>query len=471
LSNRNRKQKFSKAADPSTDGYNQENELFNFRGLPYSCDVARIDKIICGTVSRKTAVRDYPYFQINQKSSIYHLVLDLDCENAVLDWYDSDISFLPSFFVGKVKDGKLIRPHAVIKLEIPVKTDSRKQMRFLQVIKNAIFQKLIDEAGSLKGYEDRKMPRQIKNPNCKKNWKTIVGDPRTWTLSELRDELELPKSEELTDADRLISSNSATYFDEEDAALGRNCNIFNRVKGAAYAYKKLAINEEDLYQFTYNTCLEIDAEESAIPLPISEIRSIAKSVSSWTWHKYDGAGLNDRDIDIGACRRAMLINSEMPLKQKQTIGGRYGASQNSIKTFERVKEIFETLKSENRQMSDRSISKEFKISRNTISKYKDLALAELEKSVGIPLKEFTDSLKNMGIRERLKTVYQESGPLEILNAERIMAYRDKELWEFRRSKTDPTMLIDKDNVQISEDMVKPYVISNDQFSIDDEIPF
>ena len=59
----------------------------------------------------------------------------------------------------------------------------------------------------------------------------------------------------------------------------------------------------------------------------------------------------------------------------------------------------------------------------------------------------------------------------ILNVERIIAIKDKEVWEFRRSKTDRTMLIDKDNVLIPEDMVKPYIIPNDQFSIDDEIPF
>ena len=61
-------------------------------------------------------------------------------------------------------------------------------------------------------------------------------------------------------------------------------------------------------------------------LPISELRATVKSVTTWTWRKYEGTGSKTRR---GVMR---LETSDLDLQQKQILSGKFGASESERKT-------------------------------------------------------------------------------------------------------------------------------------------
>lgn len=450
-----RARKFTSAAESRPGSFDQENELFHYLSVPRWCRVSHLDKEVRGPFARKDAVKDWPYIELNQKNRIWHLVLDLDCDHAVLDWYDSDIPFMPSYFVGRRKGGQLVRPHAVIKLSIPVNRSSWAQMRLLRVIQHRIMDLLAD-AGGPEGYQDRKMPDRSKNPRHRA-WKVIVGDPRSWTLYELRDALGIPEKDDLDSdelRDKLVGNNP--YFDKDDAARGRHCELFQRLRGPVYAYKKFALNEQDLFNFAMDKANEINDQYFAgDPLNFKSLRNTARSTSHWTWIFYTGSGKNDRIVNWGVCRREGLIDDSMNMSERQAVGGRYGATQHALKTFERVKEAYKQLKENGRLDAPlKAMVREFGIARNTIRKYRDFALAELEKSTGIPLSTFIEGLKNRGV----KTVYQKSRAVRQTQAPDLRAERDGKVWEFWIDPNVPGILRDHLGRPTFREFVEPYII-------------
>lgn len=283
-------------------------------------------------------------------------------------------------------------------------------MRLMRVIHHKILELLADEGCKV----DYKVPTLTKNPRFKKVWKTIVGDPREWTLYELRDALGIPQKSDLDDEDLLIERDIAgSYFNADEAASGRNCFVFQTVRGRAYVYKNKAISQDDLFNYVLEQCIDIDSSNHPNnPLPFSELKGIAKSVSWFTWHKYTGSGANDRVIDHGACTRLGLINDEMSLSEKQAVGGKYGATQYCLKTLERVKDMLRQVEQEARDLSISAMAREFSISRNTIKKYHDFAIAELRQNASTE----PSLAVATGV---VKPVHQESGPIGNLWGEAI----------------------------------------------------
>lgn len=371
--------------------------------MPYCCRVGGLDKHFRGPFDRKEAVADWPYIELNQKTRIKHLILDLDSDHAILDWHDSNIPFLPSYFVGRQKNGIVVRPHAVIKLRIPVDKNSWGQMRLMRVIHHKILELLADEGCNV----DYKMPTLTKNPRFKKVWKTVVGDPREWTLYELRDALGIPEKDDLDEDDlRVEYSIAGTYFNADEAASGRNCFVFQSVRGLAYVYKSKAMSEADMFNYVLEQCIEIDSSNHPHrPMSFKELKGIAESVSWFTWHKYKGSGANNRVVDHGACKRLGLINDGMSLTQKQAVGGRYGATEHCKKTLQRVVDMLRQLEAEGRDLGLKAMSREFGISRNTIKKYRDFAAAELRQNAPT---EVSSDQPARGV----KPVHQESGLVE-----------------------------------------------------------
>lgn len=407
--------------------------------MPHHSYVSDKSKHQVGPFPRKEAVASWEYIEVNQRDRIYHLVMDLDADDAILDWYDSRIPFFPSYFVGQRKKGRIVRPHAVIKLRIPVKTDSAKQMRLLQVLKNRIFD-LLSEAGGPDGYNDRRMPPRTKNPRHRA-WSVQVGDPREWTLYELRDALDLPALEDLDDEDRIVTrAKHSYYFDQDRADLGRNCNLFERLRGAVYAQKAVAHSMQDLHNFALDLARDLNDEHHADnPLPWRAVKATAWSVARWTWLHYTGSGAGMRTVDWGACSRYGLITDDMTMRQRQAVGGRYGATRNAIKTLERVKAMYQSLKETGRTLSLKEMAREFGLARNTIRKYRDFALAEIEKSTGIPLAAVIDRLKNQGV----KTVHQESSPAKESSSEPdLRGLRNGQVAEFWFVPGEPDTYLD-----------------------------
>ncbi len=184
---------------------------------------------------------------------------------------------------------------------------------------------------------------------------------------------------------------------------------------------------------------------------------MAKSLAGWTWRSYAAGTMEFRDIDFGACSRAGLIKPEMELNERQAVGGRYGATQNALKTFERVKGMLKALRDEGRSLALRAMAEEFEMSVNTIRKYMDFALEEIEKATGVPVSQIISRLKKQGISQRVKTVHQGRAEEQNPSSPDLIAERDGEVeWYWIRPGA-PGCYYDRQGKEAYRRFIDPHV--------------
>ena len=372
------------------------------------------------------------------------MVFDIDCDHGVVDWLDN-VQIQPAYFVGKWSGGHLVRPHAVIKLRIPVDLTKGKQASLYKAIRSHISDLLafgtsvIDpDTGKRKSLLDDGEKPTTKNPNHSA-WSTIVGDDRLWTLDELRIALDMPSADELEhDEIKQMYVRAGQHFDIENAMNGRHCMLFESLRGLAYAYKAACGTEEQLYQYVYAQAHEFDALNNVRDrLPISSIKATARSIARWTWRKYKGSGQH-RDINHGAC--ADEIEPHMSLKERQSIGGRYGVKQNASKHESAIRSAL-TARSE---YTVKGLARDLSISIKTVRKY--VRMIEAEASISPP------SQPSKGGGNIVSSgVCTAPGP-------DVKAERDGIVWEFWHDTESDDHYIDDVGARIPASYVESYVI-------------
>jgi hypothetical protein len=111
----------------------------------------------------------------------------------------------------------------------------------------------------------------------------------------------------------------------------------------------------------------------------SKIHSCAKSIARWTWRNYTGA---QHSKDIGACHREGLISPSMTKKDRQRVGGKYGASKNAQSKREAVLAALHDLREVGQPLVISKLAADLGMSRNTVKKYLPKAAVDSAKSVG-----------------------------------------------------------------------------------------
>lgn len=311
-----------------------------------------------GRLPRHKAIKR-PRVQVNTQDLIHNAIFDMDSKHAMLDWLDY-VPIKPAYFVGKVEKGVIIRPHAVIKLRIPVNLKKRKQASLYFAIRARI-EELLSFGGTKVDGGDK---ITTKNPNARKHWKFRIGDDRLWTLDELRIALDMPMPDEL-DREEIVSTyrQAGDYFNLENAQQGRNCMLFESIRGLVYMHKSQCGSEEQLYQYALTEARQFEAlNNPRNPQRPSEIKATARSVARWTWRNYTGRG-EYRDIRRGAC--APDITPDMTLSQRQAVGGRHAVSENARKHQQAVLKGMK----DNPDFTIKGLAKQLKMSVNTVRKY------------------------------------------------------------------------------------------------------
>ena len=129
-------------------------------------------------------------------------------------------------------------------------------------------------------------------------WRTIWGREQPYSLPELAralpEDLPLPKRIKTAEA----------------VGLGRNVTLFDGLRAWAYRSRRLysrfeAFSEACLYQAQ-------GLNVFAAPLPVSELRSTARSVAKWTWERFSAAEFaavqRQRQARWAASRRTSLLD-------------------------------------------------------------------------------------------------------------------------------------------------------------------
>lgn len=214
------------------------------------------------------------YIQTNPGSIVYSLVLDVDHADALYRAYNTDLP-TPSW-VAQSPSG---RAHAGYMLKVPFRTDAPEQRK----------------AASLAARVEEGLRRRLdadpgyaglitKNP-IHEDWDTLWGTPELHSLAGMAEQLgkDLPKP-----LARKRGAESEAY-----AGLGRNCLLFEETRQWAYtAFLRYSKDSLSDFMAAVHDHVTILNSQLSTPLPESEVRSIANSISRWTWKNFSEANFS-----------------------------------------------------------------------------------------------------------------------------------------------------------------------------------
>ncbi len=210
-----------------------------------------------------------PYVQINRPHLRVWSIFDIDRPGAAVAWEDAGLP-PPSWAAVNRENG---HAHLVWGLSAPVLVDSpdmrQAPMRYLAAVESLMREKLQADPG-FSGLI-------TKNP-IHPLWHTLRGPRLGYELAELAKYL--PDLEKHTPKRRK----------PEEVGLGRNVTLFDWLR--QYAYRHIRHYKGDVRNFVlWQSHLNVKALErnSEFPHPLDprECWHIAKSVSKWTWNRFD----------------------------------------------------------------------------------------------------------------------------------------------------------------------------------------
>lgn len=218
------------------------------------------------------------YLEFNPAGKINWLVFDLD-RAVECPWEDVKLP-APNLFVQTRHNG---HAHLAYALAASVGTSGASRLapiRFAADVQYGMTKRL--------GADRSFINRFTKNP-LNGHWRTAWLTPHPFELSDLRGWLD--------------DGDVWRHADTEPATgLGRNVDLFDITRRYAYTrvmqHKRKGYSVEKwqshLFEFAGGQNLDLSP-----PLPVSEVRSIAKSVARWTWARFNGEQINERQAERG----------------------------------------------------------------------------------------------------------------------------------------------------------------------------
>jgi hypothetical protein len=124
-----------------------------------------------------------------------------------------------------------------------------------------------------------------KNP-MHERWRTYSINAESYSLGEMSEYVDLAKY-----GDRRRSM--------PETGLGRNVNLFNRLR--LWAYKAIRQGWPDFDQW-HRACFDraVGYNQTSNPLPISEVKSTALSVAKWTYRNFNSAAFSELQAHRGS---------------------------------------------------------------------------------------------------------------------------------------------------------------------------
>ncbi|WP_305418717.1 replication initiation protein [Photobacterium leiognathi] len=250
----------------------------------------------------KSTAIEKKYLQINQPKMVTYLIFDIDRIGAALSWYDKNLP--PPYWTStNPKNG---HAHIVYRLKTPVCTADIahwKPIKYMAAIESAMAARL--------GADRSFAGLLTKNP-LHNHWKNEFWTDYEYTLDELADYLDL--------RGHPLRCNSVM-------GVGRNCELFDNVR--RWAYKAIREYWEPNYRQAWLGAVYeyVEALNSQfnVPLPVSEIKSIAKSIANWTYREFTPDKFRQSQAKKGAnggkvSKRKPVKNSDRTLKPWEGLG-------------------------------------------------------------------------------------------------------------------------------------------------------
>lgn len=224
--------------------------------------------------TRARAIKE-PYIQANGPTHRYWLILDVDQSDAAVRWMDVDAP-PPNLIVTNPKNG---HAHYLYALVTPVRTapdGSLRALRYAASVERGLREKLSADAGYT--------GLITKNP-VHDDWRCASATSHVYELSELAEYVDL-------------STPPRAANDEDYAGLGRNCDLFERLRKWSYRAIRQGWPNADRWS---EACL-IRAQmlnDYDQKLAYSEVRAIAKSVAEWTYARMSASAFSAWQAEKG----------------------------------------------------------------------------------------------------------------------------------------------------------------------------
>lgn len=264
---------------------------------------------------------EYLLIQPNTAKRVVCLCFDVDRPFAAIDWSDRNCP-PPNVTVRNPENG---HAHLIYMLEAPVAVSDVariKPVMFMAAIQEGLRRDL--EAD--RGYSGL----VVKNP-WHKHWITHEWRDIPYALEELAELVELP-----TMAEMRRRSRQADY-----AGLGRNCTVFEVVRKQSYSLVREFWRPDGEKHFTkavLDLVLTSNLSDIGNPMQPNECRAIAKSISKWTWARFNRhefrAIQSARGQKKGAAKREELLPTAQSMaaegKTQREIAAALGIGQKTV---------------------------------------------------------------------------------------------------------------------------------------------
>ncbi|TVO31478.1 replication initiation protein [Vibrio algivorus] len=331
-------------------------ELFKSRVLqhlpkkPYCSDdkSARLIRSQCHALKE-------PYIQINQPSMCAWLIFDIDEPFAGQYAWEVHGLPIPNYVAFSRDSRKYHMGYAVI----PVcRTENArlKPLRYLAAIQRTYTRLLSADEGF--------SHLVTKNP-LHSDWLVHVFHNHEYSLGELHDAVdELDKKKfDASDSELIGYERNVELF---DALRYHAYNMIESVRQGQFTSESwcnyLIEHANGLNQKYYTNAVGVDGAFKGL-LTNSDCRSIAKSVSKWTWRNQDS---------IRAKERKMQLDQSQPIETRQALGAHYTNQKRIDATHESVEKAIEVIKANGLKLTQKAVVEHSGLHRNTVAKYKNL---------------------------------------------------------------------------------------------------
>ena len=219
----------------------------------------------------------HQYIQPNHPNSKLWLVFDIDRPTCVAEITDDFNLPAPHIFTQNPDNQ---HAHAFFGLETAVhlnKHSSTKAIRFAAAVDCAFTERMNADA--------QYCGLIAKNP-LHERWRTYSTNAESYSLGEMSEYVDLVA---YNDRRRLMP----------ETGLGRNVNLFNRLR--FWAYKAIRQGWPDADQW-HRACLDraVGYNQTDNPLPIGEVKHTATSVAKWTYRHFSADAFSELQSVRGA---------------------------------------------------------------------------------------------------------------------------------------------------------------------------
>ena len=245
------------------------------------------------TVRGRDAALSFRNIQPNTSGKVVWLSFDVDHADGATAW-DRLSAPPPTLAIENPANG---HAHLLYALQAPVPRTEAARARpllYLAAAQEGIRRKL----GADPGYSGH----LCKNP-LHPSWQTRQW-AGTYSLAELADWVDLPR----------IADMKKRVADPDYAGLGRNCELFERLRPLSYSLVRrfwLPGGFEHFKDALRVLCDDLNAA-FAVPLPVAEVRAISASCARWVWKRFDPATFRELQSKRGARKGAAKREALMP---------------------------------------------------------------------------------------------------------------------------------------------------------------